>query len=231
MRAEGAVAIVTGGSRGLGRALAEELSRRGSVVRSCASHPDPRVTVVDVRRSDEVTAFVREVERTSGPIEVLVNNAGWVDGYRNIEEVDDDAFHRYVDTNIGGTFYFLRAVIPFMRTRSRGRIVNVASRAASKPHSGLALYSATKLAVRGLTQAIAKELATAGDFVCVSVSPAGIATGMRGSLYGAEEARTQQSSEDVARIIADLIDGSTVVPSGADVEIANGRISVVTPMR
>jgi len=95
----------------------------------------------------------------------------------------------------------------------------------------LALYSATKLAVRGMTQAVAKELATAGDFLCISISPGGIATPMRSSLFGEEEARAQQSPESVARIIGDLIDGSTVVPSGADVEITNGRISVVTPMR
>jgi len=231
VRLDGAVAIVTGGGRGLGRAVVQELTRRGAIARSCALHPEAGVDVVDVRRSDEVSSFVAEVERTSGPISILVNNAGWVDAYRDIEHVDDDAFRRYVDTNVGGAFYFMRAVIPLMRSRSRGRIVNVSSRAASKVHSGLALYSATKMAVRGLTQAVAKELATAGDFVCVSVSPAGIATPMRSMLFGEDDARAQQSPEAVARVVGDIIDGSTTVPSGADVEITNGRIADVTPMR
>ena len=227
--------MVTGGGRGLGRAIADELTERGVVAVACAlrrrTDAASPVYAVDVRRPDEVAAFVALVEREFGPIGTLVNNAGWVAPYRNLEDADDDEFRRYVDTNIGGVFHFLRQVIPRMRARSRGRIVNVSSRAATKVHSGLALYSATKLAVRGLTQAVAKELAESGDFLCVSVSPGGIDTEMRASLFGAELARSEQSAASVARIVADLVDGSLSVPTGADVEIVAGKVTSITAMR
>src|SRR4051794_14652743 len=141
------VAVVTGGSRGIGRAVVEALLARGWRGFFCSRHPqatargqselaagEDRVAAraVDVRRQEEVEAFVAWVLGEAGRIDCLVNNAGLgifgaVDGFAG------DDFRNVVETNLCGPFYFIRAVAPAMRRQGAGWIVNVASLAGKNP--------------------------------------------------------------------------------------------------
>ncbi|MBI3331438.1 SDR family oxidoreductase [Candidatus Peregrinibacteria bacterium] len=225
------VAIVTGGSQGLGRALALELHKRGMTVITCSSGKADlpagiEAHTVDVRDGAAVKAFVKDVLKRHTKVGVLVNNAAWGGSLKLIEDVTDEEYKKMVETNLDGVFYCCRAILPVLRKQKSGMILNVSSRAGMRAHPNIGLYSATKFAVRGLTQAIAKELADLPKVSCISICPGGIHTSMRTELFGEEDSARQQSPETVAKIMADIIDGKIGVPSGADVSVVAGNVQV-----
>src|SRR5438067_926834 len=142
-RLDSEVAIVTGGGRGIGRAIAGELAAAGA-----------RVAVV-ARSADEVAEMGEEVERRMGPVDLLVNSgaAGSVPG--PAWEVDPDAWWRGVEVNVRGSFLATRAVLPGMVARGRGRVVNVASLQAVRPYPYGSGYGASKAAVLRFTDSLA----------------------------------------------------------------------------
>lgn len=130
---------------------------------------------LDVTKASEVAAAVAKVVETAGSIEILVNNAGRAGKAAPIWEQSDEDWHRVMDININGPFYLCRAVLPHMRARGYGRIVNIASIAGKEGNPNMVAYSASKAALIGLTKSIAKEVATEG--ICVNaVTPAVIRT-------------------------------------------------------
>ncbi|MEX2222933.1 MAG: SDR family oxidoreductase [Candidatus Rokuibacteriota bacterium] len=168
--------LVTGGSRGLGLLIAQELLRAGARVAICARDLDTldrartqlvshegRVAAIqcDVSVQEDVEDMVRQVRELLGPIDALVNNAGTITvGPFEVMEVED--FRNAMDVNFWGPLYAIRAVLPEMRRRCRGRIVNVASIGGklSVPH--LLPYSASKFALVGLSEGLRAELAPDG---------------------------------------------------------------------
>lgn len=179
----GRVALVTGAGRGIGRATAVALARAGASVvvaeldaaaaaagvesvRAAGGHAVPKV--LDVTDAARFAAVVAEVESELGPIEVLINNAGLmlVGGFLEHGPEEDG---RQLAVNLGGVVHGMRAVLPGMLARDRGHIVNLASVAGvvGVPHA--AMYSATKFAVVGLTEAVRAELLDTGvraSYVC-----------------------------------------------------------------
>lgn len=130
---------------------------------------------LDVTKASEVAVAVAKVVETAGSIEILVNNAGRAGKAAPIWEQSDEDWHRVMDININGPFYLCRAVLPHMRARGYGRIVNIASIAGKEGNPNMVAYSASKAALIGLTKSIAKEVATEG--ICVNaVTPAVIRT-------------------------------------------------------
>ncbi len=173
---EGRVALVTGGSRGLGILLARELGRAGCEVAICARDPEAlesarerlaewgvRVLPLrcDVARPEEVEELVRSVEARLGPVEVLVNNAGIIQ-VGPLETMTRDDFERTMAVNFGGVLHTTLAVLPGMRARRQGRIANVTSIGGevSVPH--LLPYGAGKFAAVGLSEGLRAELARDG---------------------------------------------------------------------
>ncbi|MDQ3953592.1 MAG: 3-oxoacyl-ACP reductase FabG [Actinomycetota bacterium] len=170
------VALVTGGSRGIGRAIAVELASRGPVAvgyRTGADEAKETLRLVeaaggegiavaaDVADPAAVDALFAEVEEALGPVAVLVNNAGCRDDALAVR-LDDEAWHRVLDTNLGGTFACSRRALRPMLRAGWGRIVNVASVAGLKGNAGQANYCASKAGVIGLTRALAREVARKG---------------------------------------------------------------------
>lgn len=173
----GKVALVTGASRGLGRAIAQEFARSRAHVAfnyldtgpeslSEAEQTAEALAVegvrvfwraCDVRSSEEVNCFVREVVEELGGLHFLVNNAG-VGRDRALWRMSDAEWDTVLETNLRGAFYFLRAVAPIFRAQEWGKIVNVASIHGLGVEFGLANYSASKAGLMALTRSAAKEL-------------------------------------------------------------------------
>jgi 3-oxoacyl-[acyl-carrier protein] reductase len=176
-RLEGRVAIVTGAAHGIGRGISVALAREGAAVWACdiladdlaataaAVGPGCRTAVVDVTEARQVEAFVADVGRVAGGADVLVNTAGGVAGQtmRPIEEVPDADWRRIFAINLDGAFYFTRAVVPAMKARRRGSIVNISS-GAGRSHSltGIQAYASAKAGLIGLTRQTAMELGAWG---------------------------------------------------------------------
>lgn len=176
----GRVALVTGGGRGIGLAVAKRFKREGIRVIGVdlAALDAVRSEYDDVASADvSDSAAVDALRDRFGPVDIVVNSAGIVGPNKPMWEVSDDELRQTVDINLFGVFNVMRAFIPGMVERGWGRIVNIASIAGKEGNPNLAAYSASKAAVIGLTKSVGKELATTGVLVN-SVAPAVIATEM-----------------------------------------------------
>ncbi len=173
----GQVAIVTGGSSGIGRAVALELARCGTHIAFCfldsgaqarldaqsvaRSLRELEVRVLfrscDVRESPDVKRFVSEVEQEFGGIHILINNAG-VGRDRALWKMEDHEWEAVVRTNLDGAFFFTRAVAPLMREQEYGKIVNVTSVHGLRSEFGISNYASSKAGLIGFTRSAAVEL-------------------------------------------------------------------------
>lgn len=183
--------LVTGGSKGLGAAIAKTALRKGERVAIAArtaatdlglsaEFPDTALPVVlDVTDIASMDEAIRKVEEWAGPIDVLVNNAG--QGLHGaIEETSDAELRMLFDVNFFGAANLIRAVLPGMRHRRSGRILNIGSVAGFVANPGTGAYCATKFALEALTEALCKEVADLGIQVS-SVAPGGMRTEFNGS--------------------------------------------------
>lgn len=173
------VALVTGASRGIGRAVAIQLARDGyGVVINYHTNQEAAEAVRDliigeggqavVRRFDvaaqpEVEEAVKELTATEGPIQVLVNNAGAIQDHL-LMQMPDEAWHQVINTNLGGVYYCTKAVVRSMAGKRRPgrRIINITSIAGERGNIGQANYCAAKAGIIGFTKALARELAPLG---------------------------------------------------------------------
>jgi 3-oxoacyl-[acyl-carrier protein] reductase len=186
----GAVAIVSGGSRGIGRAVVHTLAAAGMVVvftyrenavaaaEVTSAVPDAKITAeqVDVRDAAACAAFAEKVFDRAGHIDLLVNNAGVIrDNPLGALEPADVRF--VLETNVEGTFNMTRAVVPFMISQRRGKIVNISSVSGEKGGRGQTNYAASKGAINAFTRALAVEVAPRGIRVN-AVAPGVIETEM-----------------------------------------------------
>jgi NAD(P)-dependent dehydrogenase (short-subunit alcohol dehydrogenase family) len=182
--------LITGCSTGLGRAFAEAALDRGdevvvtardvSTVQDLAdAHPDTALALaLDVTDDAQVTAAVHAAEERFGGIDVLVNNAGY--GYRAaVEEGEDEAVRQLFDTHVHGMVRTMKAVLPGMRARRSGTIVNLSSIGARISPEGSGYYAAVKAAIEALTLSLRKEVAPLGITAMV-VEPGGFRTDFAG---------------------------------------------------
>jgi 3-oxoacyl-[acyl-carrier protein] reductase len=184
------VAIVTGGSRGIGRAIVQTLAAAGMDVNFTyrvnstaanevvAASPDARITAeaVDVRDAAACAAFAEKVFDRAGRLDVLVNNAGVIkDG--PVTGLEDADVRDVLETNVVGTFNMTRAVAPYLISKRRGKIIQISSVAGEKGGRGQTNYAASKGALNAFTRALAVELAPRGITVN-AVAPGVIETEM-----------------------------------------------------
>ena len=183
----GQTAIVTGAATGIGEAIAHRLAGAGATIGvvdlnltgaqrvADAIGGGSFAVQADVSQAAAVRKAVEEALARTGRIDILVNNAGIAGPAAPIWEQTDEDWQRNIAINLTGVFYFCRAVVPHMRSRGYGRIVNIASIAGKEGNPRMAPYSATKAGVIGLTKSLGKELAT--DGICVNaVAPAVVQT-------------------------------------------------------
>lgn len=164
----GKVALVTGTAGGIGAAIAGALAADGATVHGLDRLPGPDVEPLDVTDSAAVAAFVERV----GPVDVLVNNAGGVTGQtgRPVEDVSDEDWRAVVDADLTSTFVCTRAVVPGMKARGWGRVVNISSGAGrSVSLTGIQAYASAKAGQIGFTRQMAHELGQFGITVnCIA---------------------------------------------------------------
>ena len=233
-RFDGRVALVTGGSSGIGAAVARRLLEEGARVASLdlAEHAPEGVLGIagDVSSSADVEAAAARVTAELGPVDILVCSAGITGGSLRTVDVDDDEWRRVFAINSDGVFFCNRAVVGGMAERGYGRIVNVASIAGKEGNPMAAAYSASKASVIGLTKAIGKDLAGTGVLVN-AIAPAVIETPI---LAGISEEHIRYmleripmgrlgSVDEVAALVCWLASEECSFSTGATYDISGGR--------
>ncbi|MFN9480871.1 MAG: 3-oxoacyl-ACP reductase FabG [Betaproteobacteria bacterium] len=241
----GEVALVTGASRGIGRAIAERLGQCGATVigtatseaggtaigeRLAALGAKGRGVVFDVRDAARGDTLLSEIERDFGAVSVLVNNAGITRDTLALRMKDED-WGAVLDTNLSAVFRLSRGVLRAMMKAKRGRIVNITSVVAASGNPGQANYAAAKAGVEGMTRALAREVGSRGITVnCVA--PGFIDTDMTRALT---EAQTQAllgqiplgrlgHAEDVAAAVAFLASPTAAYITGATLPVNGGMV-------
>lgn len=212
------IAIVTGGTRGIGRAIASALLEAGARVVVCARTEEAVAGCVDrlerrwpgrvkgmacdVSRYDQVRSLVDFTLGEFGGLDILVNNAG-VGVMGDIAEISPRQWQEVIGTNLTGVYHCCHAVVPILRSRGGGYILNIGSLAGTQGFAGGSAYNASKFGLNGFSEAIMQDLRH--DNIRVSaILPGSVNTGFRGHRTG-EEARWKLTPEDVAQVVLDLL--------------------------
>ena len=211
-------AIVTGGTKGIGRGIAEALIREGVSVCISARHPNDLNEAVDhlnqleggravgfvcdVRDYRSVKGLVAHTVKELGGLDILVNNAG-IGIFQTVAETSPEDFRAVLETNLFGVFYCCREAIPLMRQRGGGYIINISSLAGVNAHPRMAAYNASKFGLNGFSEALMQEVRH--DNIKVSyVMPGSVNTEFGGDSPSAEKS-WQLTPADIARVVLDLL--------------------------
>jgi NAD(P)-dependent dehydrogenase (short-subunit alcohol dehydrogenase family) len=218
-RLTGKIAVITGGTRGIGYAIAERLLEEGVSVGFCGLRQDSvdaavaRLSIkgpvlgvaADVSKLDDVQRFIAAVSRNFGGIDILVNNAG-IRTYKAVMDLDPGDWDRMLAVNLSGAFYCSHEVLPILKQRGGGDIVNVSSLSSMSAFAGGAGYNASKAGLNGLSDATMLDHRYEGVRVS-EVMPGSTDTGFNGPTTGNDAAATdwKVAPEDIAEAVTMLL--------------------------
>src|SRR5215831_4064913 len=214
MKLKGKTAIITGGTKGIGRAIADALLREGVSVcvsartvevigESSRGHNGRQIMFpCDVRKEDHVKGLVGFTVKELGGVDILINNAG-IGIFQTVEQTSPADFRAVLETNLFGVFHCCHAAIPEMKKRGGGYIINISSLAGANPHPRMAAYNASKFGLNGFSEALMQEVRH--DNIKVSyIMPGSVNTEFGGDSPGAEKSWQLQPS-DIAQVVIDLL--------------------------
>ena len=213
------IAIVTGGTKGIGRAIAESLVSAGAGVAITARNDDEIGRTVaelktlgagtvagyacDVRDYGQVKSVVAEVAKEFGGLDILINNAG-VGIFASVESMSVEDFRAVLETNVFGVFYCCHEAIPLMKQRGGGYIINISSLAGANPHAEMAAYNASKFGLNGFSEALMQEVRHEGIKVSY-IMPGSVNTAFGGD-EPSDEKSWQLQPHDIAQVVIDLLE-------------------------
>jgi len=206
----GKVAVVTGGSKGIGAAIVKALAEAGASVVSTsrsggvapASVPAVLHLRADVRVPEQAAGAIEEAVTRFGGLDILVNNAG-VGLHASVADMSVEQWHQVIDTNLSGVFYCCHAAIPHLQRRGGGWIINISSLAGKNAFTGGSAYCASKAALNQFSEALMQEVRYDGIRVSY-IMPGSVDTGFGGR--AGSKAGWAMRPEDVAQVVVDLIE-------------------------
>jgi len=232
---EDKVVVLTGASSGIGYSLLKYFISEGAIVYA-SSRNEREITEKDKQEchfelsdiSDEVNVeeFTKTVLQKENRVDILINNAGVAHNLALIEEMNLEMFNSIIRDNVMPTFNMMKYIMPIMKKNNSGTVINISSRAGRRAVPKLSAYTAAKFAVRGLTESVAKEVQETG-IKCVTISPAGVNTGMRAMVFGKEDAEKQQDASRITEIISKILLGELQVSNGSDIVIIKGKEPII----
>ncbi|RUU11433.1 SDR family oxidoreductase [Mesorhizobium sp. USDA-HM6] len=230
----GKTAIVTGGSRGIGRAVATQLARSGADVWIWDADAVPadgtRSQAVDVTKAQDIGNALGEVVARAGRVDILVNNAGYLGPYLEFEALDAVEWQRIIGVNLIGTFEVTHQVLPIMRKTGGGRIVNMGSLAGKEGLPNLAVYSAASAGIIAFTKALSREVCDTDIRVnCVAPGPIDtdlirrLGNEVVSDMVGASPLKRLGAVEEVAALVLWLCSDASSFNTGAVFDMSGGR--------
>lgn len=234
MNLENKIAVVTGGTKGIGRAIAESLLKAGASVFICARDKSELKRaleelsvlgraggeVCDVRSEAQVEMMLKECERVFGGVDVLINNAGIGIIGKTVEEMSAAEFEQTLQTNLFGVFYCCHHAIPMLKQRGGGYIINISSLAGQNAHPKMAAYNASKFGLNGFTEALMQEV-RADKIKVTAICPGSVNTYFGGDEPSADKA-WQIQPEDIAQTVVDLLNfNERALPSKIEIRPSN----------
>jgi 3-oxoacyl-[acyl-carrier protein] reductase len=230
----GQTVIVTGGARGIGRAIATQFVRSGAEVWIWDIHPVELVGAqslsVDVTKPDQIEKALAPIVSQWPRIDILVNNAGYLGSYRPFDELDASECQQIVQVNLIGVFEVTRQILPLMRRVGRGRIVNMGSLAGKEGLPNLAAYSAASAGVIALTKALSREVCdTAIRINCVAPGPIDtdlirrLGDKVVDEMIAASPLKRLGNADEVAAMVLWLCSPSSAFNTGAVFDMSGGR--------
>ncbi len=212
------VALVTGGTRGIGFSIAEALLVEGARVFVCGREAatlkgaleDLKRTgseraegmAADVRRYEDCRKLVRAAAERFGGLDILVNNAG-IGVFKPVDQLTPEEWDATIETNLSGTFYCCHEAIPFMRQRAGGYIFNISSLAGVNPFAGGSAYNASKFGLNGFSEALMQDVRYDGIRVSY-LMPGSVATDFGGAPGSRKAEAWKLTGEDIAKAVIDL---------------------------
>ena len=232
---EDKVVVLTGASSGIGYSLLKYFISEGAIVYA-SSRNEREITDKDKQEchfklldlSDEVNVekYTKVVLQKENRVDILINNAGVAHNLALIEEMNLEMFNSIIKDNVMPTFNMIKYIMPIMKKNNSGTVINISSRAGRRAVPKLSAYTAAKFAVRGLTESVAKEVQETG-IKCVTISPAGVNTGMRAMVFGKEDAENQQDTSRITDVISKILLGELQVSNGSDIVIIKDKEPII----
>lgn len=232
---ENKIVVLTGASSGIGYSLLNYFIKEGARVYGSSRNERELTTeskqecnfeLLDLADELNVEKYVKTILQKENRIDILINNAGVAHNLALVEEINSEMLNSVVRDNLLPTFNMMKYTIPIMKKNNSGTIINISSRAGRRAVPKLSAYTAAKFAVRGLTESVAKELQDTG-IKCISISPAGVNTGMRAMVFGQDDAENQQNTSRITNIISRILSGSLEVLNGSDIVIIKDKEPII----
>ena len=230
-------AIVTGATTGIGLSIAKKLLEQNCEVHGVSKTQDNweearkyinderyLLEQCDLTQESQVKEYISGVHERTGKLDIVINNAGYVDTLTRVEDTSIEEMNLNFSHNLFTSFLVCKYTIPILREQDNSIIVNVSSMAGTRAVPMLSAYSISKFGVVALSQSIAKENKDVG-LKCISICPAGVNTRMRVKLFGEIDADKQQSADYIASVVAKIIDKEIQIESGGAMMLKNSEIT------